>query len=280
MAFFDEVRALLPQAPLDAVRIITEAWARTGSFDLALAELRQHARYGEFFPGNRLPDGSTRLSEADFFRTVQGYRDALTSVGAVPDVLLTRERIQRLVESGTSAGEFGEQVSALDAGIVAQGGEVIEGFARLIGVDPTISKAALFGAAFDQAAPDGTTRTPAQLAREITAAQVSTEASRFGFGFLDRQQALRFQGIGVGQEDARRIFSEARQQLPRLNDLIQRFNDPSDPLNLEDFTEAVVLRSPEELGTLNRLFARQRAQFSPASLFPLGRGEEGIQALR
>lgn len=278
--FFSRVRALLPQLPVDAARIVSSEWAESGSFELALAELRRHARYPEFFPGNRLPDGSTRLSEADFFSTVQGYRDALTSVGVTPQVLLTDERIRRLVESGTSAGEFTEQVQALDAGVTAQGSEVIEGFARLIGVDPNLSRAALFGAAFDEAAPDGTTRTPAQLAREIGAAQVSAEASRFGFGFLDRARALRFQGIGLGQEDARKVFGEAARQLPRLNDLIQRFDDPSDPLDLESFTDAVVLRSPEELRTVERLFARQRAQFSPGTLFPLGRGDEGIAALR
>lgn len=98
--------------------------------------------------------------------------------------------------------------------------------------------------------------------RRLRTAVVGGMGRRFGFD-IGREVAERLEGrLGLDEQASQQLFAGAARQLPRLNELIDRFNDPEDDLSLEEYADAIVLRTPEELNTISRLLARRRAQFS------------------
>ena len=97
------------------------------------------------------------------------------------------------------------------------------------------------------------------------------EAKFRGFD-LAREEAERLNTFGLDQQAARTLFGQAQSELPKLNDLVARFNDPNDPLTIEDFADAVVLSDADQAQRIGRLYGQQRSLYSEQDLFARSEG--------
>ncbi len=98
---------------------------------------------------------------------------------------------------------------------------------------------------------------------KITAAQIGGEARRAGFT-ISLEEAERIQQSGLSQIEARRLFASAERDLPRLQSLqAQQGIEETQRITLQEFTEAAVFQSPEELQQIQRLEAQQASRFAP-----------------
>jgi hypothetical protein len=76
---FNELAAqMFPWLTPELRRVFVDAWTRTGRSDFALDAVRQSPQYDTVFAGNRRPDGSLRMSEAEYFGEKAGFREALS----------------------------------------------------------------------------------------------------------------------------------------------------------------------------------------------------------
>ena len=81
-----------------------------------------------------------------------------------------------------------------------------------------------------------------------------------------QQQIERLQRFGVTQRQARETFQAAQIQVPRIQQLQQRGGREvaeEDLFDVEDFTEAAVFRTPEELEQVRVLEAEEETRFTP-----------------
>lgn len=99
------------------------------------------------------------------------------------------------------------------------------------------------------------------IQRQVARAKLGGTAAQYGQD-ISRAGAERYLNAGLTTDKARDVFASAREQLPTLNTLLTRFNDPDDELTAEEYADAVVLRDPDQLLTIGRLLARNQAQFS------------------
>ncbi len=255
---YSQAKALYPFLPEELVRLFADSWTESGNPQFALMQVRQNrAVYDRYFPGNLREDGTIRLNEMEFLSTVEGYRARLSSFGVPPDVLLGPEKLRALIEGDVSPNEFGDKLDALYGGVLSQGDAIREAYASQYGISG-LSDAAIFASAID-----GTT-SPSVFESRIRSAQVSGAAKERGFN-LAKAEAERLSSFGLDLQAGRKLFSSAAKDLPALNDLIGRFNDPNDPLTINDYTEAIVIQDPKKMDVLTRLLGRQAASFSATS---------------
>ena len=98
---------------------------------------------------------------------------------------------------------------------------------------------------------------------KITAAQIGGEAARAGFT-ISLEEAQRIQRSGLTQAEARRLFTQAQTEIPRIQELQTREGrQPAEQFGLEEFTEAAVFQSPEELEEIRRLEREEQSRFAP-----------------
>jgi len=103
------------------------------------------------------------------------------------------------------------------------------------------------------------------LSGQIAQSQIGGEAEARGFE-LDQTQIERLQRFGVTQRQARETFQAAQIQVPRIQELQQRGGREvaeEDLFDVEEFTEAAVFRSPEELEEIRVLEAEEQTRFTP-----------------
>lgn len=250
--FARRARALFPWIPEALLGVFVDAWIEFGDPDMAMAALRQDSRYDTFFAGNRREDGSVRMSEADYLSTVEGYDRRLRSYGVDPADFADRKR--GLIEGEVSANEFGRRLDGLYLNVVTQGDQIRQFYAQTTGATG-LSDTALFASALD-----GKISAP-EFEKRIRTAQVGGTAAEFGFA-RSVAEASRLESFGLDAQAARGIYSEAAQNLPTLSALNARFGDPNDPLTIDDYENALVVRDPDELMTLTRLVRQGNVEFS------------------
>lgn len=255
--FRQEVRLLFPWMPSDLVRVYADAWEEYGDPNLALAAMRQDNRYDRYFPGNRREDGSIIASEGEYLSVMEGYDRRMASFGLNP-ADFTQKKIQAF-QNGRSPDEVEADIGKVYLGIATRGEEYRQYYARKYGTGD-ISNTALLASALD------TSTSPLEFERRIRAAQVGGAAATFGFD-IARQEAERLESFGLQDEAARTLYARAKGELPVLQNLVARWNDPDDPLTVEDFADAIVLKDPDELARFGRLFARERSQYSATGVF-------------
>ena len=101
------------------------------------------------------------------------------------------------------------------------------------------------------------------VAGRITTAQIGGEAARAGFE-ITGDFAQRLQRAGISQAQARQLFTSAQAELPRLQELQARGGvEQPEQFTLEQFTEAAVFQSPEELEEIRQLEAEEQSRFTP-----------------
>jgi hypothetical protein len=260
MATFEELaKSLYPNMPIDILDLFSSEWARTGDPQVAIAEVRRSDAYDIAFPGNKRPDGTVKFDEVTYTGLKESYIGTLQEYG-IPrntSVDLLTKRFTGLIEGEVSAREFAQRIDATFQGIQENIPEVQEFYASNFGLE--LTPEAIFIGALDPAVGEEI------VAGRITTAQIGGEAARAGFS-ITGDLAQRLQRAGVSQAQARQIFTSAEAQLPQLQELqAQQGVETSEQFGLEEFTEAAVFQSPEELQQIQRLRAEQASEFAPTT---------------
>ena len=260
MATYEELaKSLYPNMPLDILDLFANEWARTGDPQVAIAEVRRSPAYEIAFPGNKRPDGTVKFDEVTYTSLKESYIGTLQEYG-IPrntSVDLLTDRFTGLIEGEVSAREFAQRVDATFQGIQENIPEVQEFYASNFGLE--LTPEAIFIGALDPTVGEEI------VAGRITTAQIGGEAARAGFS-ITGDLAQRLQRAGVTQAQARQIFTSAELQLPQLQELqAQQGIAEEERFGLEEFTEAAVFQSPEELEQIRILEAERLSQFAPTT---------------
>ena len=258
MATYAELaQSLYPNMPPDVLGLFAAEWARTGDPQVAIAEVRRSPAYEIAFPGNKRPDGTVKFDEVTYTGLKESYIGTLQEYG-IPrntSVDLLTDRFTGLIEGEVSAREFAQRVDAVYQGIQENIPEVTTFYRENFGLE--LTPEAIFVGALDPTVGEEI------VAGRITTAQIGGEAARAGFE-ISGEFAQRLQRAGISQAQARQLFTAAESELPRLQSLqTARGVETEQQLSLEDFAEAAVFQSPEELEQIRRVEEEQRAEFAP-----------------
>jgi len=258
MATYAELaQSLYPNMPPDILELFASEWSRTGDPQVAIAEVRRSPAYEIAFPGNKRPDGTVKLDEVTYTGLKESYIGTLQEYG-IPrntSVDLLTDRFTGLIEGEVSAREFAQRVDAVYQGIQENIPEVTEFYRENFGLE--LTPEAIFVGALDPSVGEEI------VAGRITTAQIGGEAARAGFE-ITGDFAQRLQRAGISQAQARQLFTSAQSELPRLQELQARGGvvEP-EQFTLEQFTEAAVFQSPEELEEIRQLEAEEQSRFTP-----------------
>ena len=258
MATYAELaQSLYPNMPPDILELFANEWARTGDPQVAIAEVRRSPAYEIAFPGNKRPDGTVKFDEVTYTGLKESYIGTLQEYG-IPrntSVDLLTDRFTGLIEGEVSAREFAQRVDAVYQGIQENIPEVTEFYRENFGLE--LTPEAIFVGALDPTVGEEI------VAGRITTAQIGGEAARAGFQ-ISGDFAQRLQRAGISQAQARQLFTTAQAELPRLQELQTRggVTDP-EQFTLEQFTEAAVFQSPEEIEEIRRLEREEESRFAP-----------------
>ena len=258
MATYAELaQSLYPNMPPDILDLFANEWARTGDPQVAIAEVRRSPAYEIAFPGNKRPDGTVKFDEVTYTGLKESYIGTLQEYG-IPrntSVDLLTDRFTGLIEGEVSAREFAQRVDAVYQGIQENIPEVTEFYRENFGLE--LTPEAIFVGALDPTVGEEI------VAGRITTAQIGGEAARAGFE-ISGEFAQRLQRAGISQAQARQLFTTAQAELPRLQELQARGGvEQPEQFTLEQFTEAAVFQSPEELEEIRQLEAEEASRFAP-----------------
>ena len=258
MATYAELaQSLYPNMPPDILELFASEWARTGDPQVAIAEVRRSDAYEIAFPGNKRPDGTVKFDEVTYTGLKESYIGTLQEYG-IPrntSVDLLTDRFTGLIEGEVSAREFAQRVDAVYQGIQENIPEVTEFYRENFGLE--LTPEAIFVGALDPTVGEEI------VAGRITTAQIGGEAARAGFE-ISGDFAQRLQRAGISQAQARQLFTTAQTELPRLQELQARGGvEAPEEFTLEQFTEAAVFQSPEELEQIRLLEREEESRFAP-----------------
>jgi len=255
--FLRKARALYPGLPDSFINLYAQYWEDTGDAQQAISQTRQDPQYDNIFPGNKTERGQIRYDEVTYFALEDSYIGTLAEYGIprATSLNILQDRFVNLLENEVSANEFRQRVAAVYQGIQQNIPEVQAFYADNFDID--LDEQSIFLGALDPTVGEDI------VSGKITAAQIGGEARRAGFT-ISLEEAERIQQSGLSQTEARRLFARAESQLPRLQQLQaeQGIEEPQ-RITLQEFTEAAVFQSPEELEQIQRLEAQQASRFAP-----------------
>jgi hypothetical protein len=255
--FLELAQSLYPNMPPDILQLFAEEWSKTGDPNVAISNVRKSTAYDTAFPGNKRPDGTVKFDEVTYQGLKESYIGTLAEFG-VPrntSIDLLDDRFTGLVEGEVSAREFAQRVGAVFQGVQENIPEVTEFYRENFGLE--LTPEAIFVGALDPTVGEEI------VAGRITTAQIGGEAARAGFE-ISGDFAQRLQRAGISQAQARQLFTTAQAELPRLQELQARGGvEQPEQFTLEQFTEAAVFQSPEELEQIRLLEAEEQSRFTP-----------------
>lgn len=251
----DQVRALFPWVPAALVGVFTDAWtANGGDATLTQAAVRSSPTYDTYFAGNKRPDGTVYLSEDQYLSNIEAYRRAISAVGANPDDFTAK--IPELIAQDKSPAEFtAELAQILQAAPSVRQQYAADGYAA------DFSDAALISSVLDGDAGAN----PQAFDRRFQIAQIQGSAADAGFDF-GRGQAERFAQLGVSAANFASVAQQAGTEIPQLNELLARHNDPHDPFSLNDYGNALLVKDPNDLQAISRAITSEKSLYSGAHL--------------
>ena len=255
--FLELAQSLYPNMPPDILQLFAEEWSKTGDPNVAISNVRRTTAYDTAFPGNKRPDGTVKFDEVTYQGLRESYIGTLAEFG-VPrntSVDLLDDRFTGLVEGEVSAREFAQRVGAVFQGVQENIPEVTEFYRENFGLE--LTPEAIFVGALDPTVGEEI------VSGRITTAQIGGEAARAGFE-ISSDFAQRLQRAGISQAQARQLFTTAQTELPRLQELQARGGvEQPEEFTLEQFTQAAVFQSPEELEQIRLLEAEEASRFAP-----------------
>ena len=101
-------------------------------------------------------------------------------------------------------------------------------------------------------------------------AEIGGEAATRGFNIGKGMSEELFRA-GLGRNEAAGFFGQAATQLPGLDVLARRHEDPDDDFDLEELTKAMIYDDPEERRRMRRLVAQERSTFTDVGNLARGR---------
>lgn len=258
--FATQANLLFGYIPAGIRDVFVDAWTSYGGdTNLAMAQVRQDPHYETYFPGNKRPDGTVYLDEGSYLSNIEAYNRALTQVGVDPS--LFADKVPTLIALNKSPAEFQAELSQ----ILMAAPLVRQAYAAQ-GHGADFSDASIVASVLDGA------KSPQDFDRQFQIAQMQGAATNAGFDF-GRGQAERFAQLGVTGTDFTNVTASARTELPQLNDLLARHNDPHDPFTLNDYGDAVLLKDPHDLQAIARAITGEKSLYSGQHL--LGQDQGG-----
>ena len=255
--FLNKARALYPGLPESFIQLYARYWESTGDAQQAISQTRQDPQYDNIFPGNKTERGQIRYDEVTYFALEDSYIGTLAEYGIprATSINILQDRFVNLIEGGVSALEFEKRVADVYRGIVQNIPEVQQFYAD--NFDINLDEQSIFLGALDPTVGEDI------VSGKITPAQIGGEARRAGFT-ISLEEAERIQRSGLSQQEARRLFTQAQTEIPRIQELQTRGGRaPVEEFGLELFTEAAVFQSPEELEQIRLLEAEEASRFAP-----------------
>jgi len=249
-----QIELLMPFLPAPLAEIYLQSWIENGDATLATATMRRAPSYDEYFPGNRRPDGSLRYSEQQYLAVTEAFDNTLLSVGINPAHF--KDRYRDLIVGNVSPSEFTSRVETMTERVLTRGEAVRQEYADYYGVDMTDE--ALIAAALDPNLDNAIQN------HKIDVAQIGAQGLLKGYG-IDLQLAERISNQGLNASQAGDVFAAAAEQLPILDVLARRHNDPTDSFDLNEFLSAAVFNDPNERRRIRRLLAAEQSTFSRSS---------------
>jgi hypothetical protein len=255
--FLNKARALYPGLPESFIQLYAQYWESTGDAQQAISQTRQDPQYDNIFPGNKTERGQIRYDEVTYFALEDSFIGTLAEYGIprATSLNILQDRFVNLIEGGVSALEFEKRVADVYRGIVQNIPEVQQFYAD--NFDINLDEQSIFLGALDPTVGEDI------VSGKITPAQIGGEARRAGFT-ISLEEAERIQRSGLSQQEARRLFTQAQTEIPRIQELQTRGGrEPVGQFGLTEFTEAAVFQSPEELEEIRRLEAEEASRFTP-----------------
>jgi hypothetical protein len=251
--------ARFPGLPVEFLNLWTQYYQIGKPETQIISEVRKDPEYTNIFPGNKTPTGQVRYDEVTYNALKESYIGTLQEYGIDRSASLTfmADKITGLIEGDVSASEFAQRVGSVYQGIEENIPQVQEFYETNFGV--TLDARSILAGALDPTVGE------AIVQGRITTAQIGGEAKRAGFE-ITTSEAKRLQEAGLTQEEARRLFSVAEAQLPRLQELqAQRGIAQEQQIGLEQLSEALVFQSQEEMEIIARLEEQEASEFAPTT---------------
>ena len=254
----EDYKALLPSWLRDNPELLIsweEGVAAVG-YDNALEWVQQTPQYDLVFPGNRREDGSLRLTEKEYFSTMDSYEASLRAVKVNPDMF--GEQFITLIEGDVSGAEFWqERVSPIYDRIIDRGEEMIARYANDYGL--AMTRESLIASLLD---PEMEVKI---LNRQIGVTEIRVASDRtLGAMVTDRYADLTNElyerDIDLGRVN--QLFQQADAMMPVLQTLARRHADPDDTFDLEEFTQGTLYNDPEQARRIRTLVAQERSSFT------------------
>lgn len=260
--FYEQARLLYPWLPEELLRIFADAMAQWNDPNIAWGAVRANPAYDRYFPGNRRPDGSFRLSEQEYMATIEGYGAVFGRYGLGGDMFTSR--YVELVMGEVSVAELSERLGMTYTGLVDRMDDIRGFYADNYGLQ--LSNEAIFASAIDPQLEENI------LAGRITNAQIGGWARFYGFGQqargdtreLDRIDQLR--QLGVTEQAAQRTYARAAFEVPQLGEFARRYGD-REGFDIEAYEGVGFLADPNDTRRRQNLIGRERSAFSQAAGF-------------
>lgn len=254
--FLQLAKSLFPYLPDDVINKYVDYYAESDkNIDVALGKLRQDPIYDDYFPGNKRADRTVRYNEAEYLAVKESYKLSLEDFGLNAE--LFDDTFSNLIAGDVSPSEFRTRIGVTFEGIKSNIPQVKEFYSANYGID--LTDEAIFASSLKPELGEQI------LNKQIAVSQIGGEARRAGFGdTISLERAQELQAAGITQAQARQLFQEAQLEVPRIQELQARGGrEVEDMFGVEEFTEAAVFRSPEELEEVRVLEAEEASRFTP-----------------
>ena len=206
-----ELKALYPWMTDGLLNILLDGeggYVETGKMNVALASMRASEEYAKTFPGIAREDGSLRMTESQYYETIDVMKDTLRDYNLNPEVF--QNDIVSAISGDVSAKEFAERLNFGYSQVVNNIPQVKEVYFREYGLD--LSDEALFAMFISPDIADSV------LQNQILVSSIIAEAETAGAS-ITKEAAMSFAQAGISQTQAREVFGQAVSIAPGLSDM-------------------------------------------------------------
>jgi len=251
-ALMDKIRTLYPWMTAGLLSTYETSWGEYEDSDLALQEVRLTDEYQAIFRGNYDPEsGQVRMTESNYFASKAKFDATLISVGLNPDPF--EDEWIRALEGDVSPTEMTGRIESAYERIIEWAPEIRQFYSDTYGIDMT--DAAIVGSVLSPRIGEEL------ISKQMTMAEIGGEAATRGFN-IGKDLAEELYNRQLGRSDAAGFFGSAANQLPVLDVLAKRHDDPDDDFDLEEFVTAGIYDDPTQRRRIRRLVAQEGSMFT------------------
>jgi len=219
----------------------------------AWSQSQIRSMYDASFGGNRRDDDTFRFDELGYTQEKIGFGQIAADFGIRPDVWSSR--FEELIAGDVDQNEFYGRIQSAYEDIIYQAPEIAEYYAREFGATGVTPEDILV-AYLDP-------NTGAEIfANNASVSLVGGTGAQHGFDIAaDFAEQLLYQGLNTNTAN-NEFFGAAQEQIPILETLAKRHNDPDDDFDLNEFSAGYLFSDPTQRRRMARLVAQESAQFS------------------